>query len=99
MSMRSLLRWLLVIQAAGVAAIAYALHRWLGVAPWLALLAGLARPLLARPVIGAHNFSASARHGSPTPPRHALTPGARLRLFAQEFKASFMVGSWHMLRA
>jgi triacylglycerol esterase/lipase EstA (alpha/beta hydrolase family) len=88
-----------VVQAAGVAAIAYALHRWLGVAPWLALLAGLASPLLARLVIGAHNFSASARHGSPTPPRHALTAGARLRLFAQEFKASFMAGTWHMLRA
>ena len=99
MSVRALLRLILVVQGAAIAAIAWALHRSLGMAWWLALLDGVGIAVLVRLAIGIHNFASSSRHASATPPQHALTPRARLRLFAQEFRASMMVGSWHMLRA
>jgi triacylglycerol esterase/lipase EstA (alpha/beta hydrolase family) len=99
MSVRALLRLILVVQAAAIAAIAWGLHRWLGMAPALALVAGFGIAVLSRLAISLHNFASSWRHGSDTPAHHALSMGDRLRLFAQEFRASMMVGSWHMLRA
>jgi triacylglycerol esterase/lipase EstA (alpha/beta hydrolase family) len=99
MSARALLRLLLLVQAAGALAIAALLHRWLGAAPWQAALAGLASVVVVRLAISANNFAMSARFGSPTPAGFALTPAARLRLFAGEFKASMLVSSWFMARA
>jgi triacylglycerol esterase/lipase EstA (alpha/beta hydrolase family) len=99
MSVRALLWLILVVQAAAIAAIGWGLHRWLGMAPSVALLAGFLIAVLARLAISLHNFASSWRHGSDTPAGHALSPAARVRLFAQEFRASMMVGTWHMLRA
>jgi pimeloyl-ACP methyl ester carboxylesterase len=99
MNTRGLLRWLLVVQAIAIAAIAFGLQRWLGMGSWPALLAAFVFSVLVRVAISLHNFSQSARHGSATPPQHALTPRTRLRLFAREFRTSMMVGSWHMVRA
>jgi triacylglycerol esterase/lipase EstA (alpha/beta hydrolase family) len=99
MSARALLRLLLLVQAAGALAIAAGLHRWLGTAPWLAALAGLASVAVVRVAISANNFALSARFGSPTPASFALTPAARLRLFGEEFKASMLSSSWFMARA
>ncbi|MGZ5201354.1 MAG: lipase family alpha/beta hydrolase [Telluria sp.] len=99
MNMRAVLRWLLVVQAAGIAAIAWALHRLHGMA-WLpALVAGLACAVLGRLVISIHNFATSARHGSATPPHFALDLVGRLQLFLGEFRASMLASSWHMARA
>ena len=96
MSARGLLRLILALQAAGVALVAFALHRWLGAGWLLALLAGLACVVLARMAISANNFAMSARHGSVTPSRFALGPGGGLRLFLREFAASMTAASWHM---
>jgi pimeloyl-ACP methyl ester carboxylesterase len=99
MSARRLLRALLLVQAAAAAAIALAAWAWLGAAPWLALVAGLASVLLVRLAINANNFAMSARMASPTPAAFALGPAGRLRLFAEEFKASMLHSSWYMTRA
>lgn len=99
MSTRSLLQLLLVVQAAALAAIAFALHRWLGAAQWLAALAGLACVVVVRLAISANNFAMAARYASPAPACFALGPRARLRLFAEEFGASMLASSWFMARA
>jgi pimeloyl-ACP methyl ester carboxylesterase len=98
MSVRRLLRVLLLVQAAAAAAIALAAVAWLGAQPWLAVLGGLASVLLVRLAINANNFAMSARFSSPTPSAFALGAGARLRLFAEEFTASMLYSSWHMAR-
>jgi pimeloyl-ACP methyl ester carboxylesterase len=99
MSARQLLRLLLAVEAAGVVLVSFAFHRWLGLAPWLALLAGLAVLLLVRLAISANNFAMSARFASRTPEQFALNRAARLRLFWEEFAASMLSSSWHMARA
>jgi triacylglycerol esterase/lipase EstA (alpha/beta hydrolase family) len=99
MSVRRLLRVLLLLQAAAAAAIALALVKWLAAPPWLAVLGGLASVVLVRLAINANNFALSARFASPTPAAFALRPAARLRLFAEEFMASMLYSSWHMGRA
>jgi pimeloyl-ACP methyl ester carboxylesterase len=99
MSARRLLRALLLVQAAAAAAIALAAVAWLDAPPWLAVLGGLASVLLVRLAINANNFAMSARFASPTPSAFALGPRGRLRLFAEEFKASMLYSSWHMARA
>lgn len=99
MTARQLMRLLLAVQGAGAVAIAFAVWRWLGVNPLLALLCGLLAVLLARLAISANNFAMSARFSSPTPDGFALGPAARLRLFAEEFKASMLSSSWFMARA
>jgi pimeloyl-ACP methyl ester carboxylesterase len=98
-SARRLLQLLLVVQAAAALAIALAVWRWLGAAPWLAALAGLLCVVLVRLAISANNFVMSARFASPTPAGFALGPVARLRLFAEEFAASMLSSSWFMARA
>jgi pimeloyl-ACP methyl ester carboxylesterase len=99
MSARSLLRILLLVQAVAAGAIGFAALRWFGAAPWQALLAGLGCVLLVRLLVNANNFAMSARAASPTPAAFRLGPGARLRLFAEEFKASMLHSSWYMARA
>jgi triacylglycerol esterase/lipase EstA (alpha/beta hydrolase family) len=99
MSARQLMRLLLLVQALGAVAVAFAAHRWLGAPPWLALLSGVLAVLLVRLAISANNFATSARFASPTPPGFALDRMARLRLFGGEFKASMLSSSWFMARA
>jgi triacylglycerol esterase/lipase EstA (alpha/beta hydrolase family) len=99
MSARRLLQLLLLVQAAAAGAIAWAAVRWLGAAPWKAILAGIASVALVRLAINANNFAMSARFASPTPPGFRLGLLGRLRLFGEEFGASMLQSSWIMPRA
>jgi pimeloyl-ACP methyl ester carboxylesterase len=99
MSARSLLRVLLLVQAAAAVAIALGAHRWLGVPPWQGLLAGLVCVVLVRLIINVNNFAMSARFASPTPDQFRLGLAGRLRLYFEEFKASMLHSSWYMARA
>jgi pimeloyl-ACP methyl ester carboxylesterase len=90
---------LLLVQAAAAVAIALGAHRWLGASPWQAVCAGLASVVLARLAINANNFAMSARFASPTPDQFRLGLAGRLRLFAEEFKASMLQTSLYMPRA
>jgi pimeloyl-ACP methyl ester carboxylesterase len=99
MSARQLLRVLLLVQGTAALAIALAAHAWGGLAPWRAVLAGLGCVLAVRLAINANNFALSARSSSPTPAALRLGPRGRLRLFAEEFRASMLQSSWHMPRA
>jgi triacylglycerol esterase/lipase EstA (alpha/beta hydrolase family) len=98
LSARRLLRALLAVQALAAAAIAFAAYAWFGATAWQALLAGLGSVLLVRLVINANNFVLAARFASPTPAAFRLGLGGRLRLFAEEFRASMLESSWHMTR-
>jgi pimeloyl-ACP methyl ester carboxylesterase len=99
MSARRLLQLLLLAQGAAAAAIAWAAMRWLGAAPWQAILAGLASVVLVRLAISINNFLMSARASSPTPDAFRLGWLGRLRLFGEEFGASMRYSSWSMARA
>ncbi|HEY0063326.1 MAG TPA: alpha/beta fold hydrolase [Telluria sp.] len=98
MTARALLRWVLLLQACAVLSVAYLAHgaglRW----P-LALLAALGVVILVRMLITANNFLLTRPHSSPTPEEFLLAPGARLRLFAEEFMATMLQTSWFMTRA
>ena len=100
MSTRGMLRWLLVVQAAVVLALALLMLRagtiesW-----WLALLAGAGLVLLLRATITANNFVMTARFASVTPDSFHLGLAARVRLFAEEFMATLLHSSWFMARA
>jgi CheY-like chemotaxis protein/predicted alpha/beta hydrolase family esterase len=99
MSARRMLRWLLVVQAVGAAAIAFAAWRWFGTAPWVALVLGLACVVLVRLAINMNNFVLSTCFASPTPREYRLDLGARLRLLGEEFRSSMLHSSWLMPRA
>lgn len=100
MRARSLLRWLLLLQAAAALALAGAAWRWLGVRPApAALLLGAGAVLLVRLLINANNFVLSGRSASATPPAFRLGAAGRLRLFGEEFAASMLQSSWSMPRA
>ena len=83
MSARRMLQWLLVVQAVGAAAIAFAAWRLWGAAPWVALALGLACVVLVRLVINMNNFVLSACFASPTPRAFHLGWRTRLRLLAE----------------
>jgi pimeloyl-ACP methyl ester carboxylesterase len=98
MSARRMLCMLLAVQgvAAGLLACAAV---WLFDARLpLALLFGLASVILVRMAISINNFAVSARFASATPGQYRLAPGARVRLFLEEFKASMLYSSWFMPR-
>ncbi|MDL2357952.1 MAG: alpha/beta fold hydrolase [Pseudomonadota bacterium] len=100
MRTRSLLRWLLLLQAAAALALAGAAWRWLGVRPApVALLLGASAVLLVRLLINANNFVLSARSASVTPAPFRLGLAGSLRLFGEEFAASMLQSSWSMPRA
>ncbi|MCC6072872.1 esterase/lipase family protein [Massilia sp. GCM10020059] len=99
MSARLLLQLLLFVQAAAAGAIAYALARYAGADPMLALAGGLATVVLVRALISVNNFLMSSRAASPTPDEFRLGRAARLRLFGEEFRASMLQSSWLMPRA
>lgn len=98
-SVRRIVHALLAVQAAGAAAIAFALWRWGGLHPLAALAAGLLAALVVRLAISLNNFAASARHASAAPEHFALGPLARLRMFCEEFASSMFQSSWLMARA
>ena len=96
-SARTLLRLALLVQLAAALLIAWALlHR--GVPAWGALLAGAGAVVLVRLAINMNNFVMAARAASHTPPEHRLNTAARLRMLAEEFRASMLVTSWHVPR-
>jgi len=96
-SARTLLRLVLLVQLVAALLIAWALqHR--GVPVWGALLAGGGAVVLVRLLINMNNFVMAARAASHTPPEFRLGPAARLRMLAEEFRASMLVTSWHVPR-
>jgi len=99
MSARRMLQWLLVVQGAGAAAIAFAAWRLWGAAPWVALALGLACVVLVRLIINMNNFVLSACFASPTPREFHLGWRARLHLLAEEYRSSMLYTSWFMPRA
>jgi CheY-like chemotaxis protein len=98
-SARRIAQCLLLLQLAGAAGIAFAARHWWGAAPWTALALGLACVMLVRLAINMNNFVLSACFASPTPPDFHLTPAARLRLLAEEFRTSMLCTSWLIPRA
>lgn len=96
-SARTLLRLVLLVQLAAALLIAWALLHW-GVPAWGALLAGAGAVVLVRLAINMNNFAMAARAASLTPPEYRLGTAARLRMLAEEFRASMLVTSWHVPR-
>lgn len=96
-SARTLLRLVLLVQLAAALLIAWALQQR-GVPVWGALLAGAGAVVLVRLLINMNNFVMAARAASHTPPEFRLGPAARLRMLAEEFRASMLVTSWHVPR-
>jgi len=96
-SARTLLRLVLLVQLAAALLIAGALlHR--GVPAWGALLAGAGAVVVVRLAINMNNFVMAARAASATPPEYRLGTAARVRMLAEEFRASMLVTSWHVPR-
>lgn len=96
-SARTLLRLVLLVQLAAALLIAWALLRR-GVPAWGALLAGAGAVVVVRLAINMNNFVMAARAASHTPPEYRLGTAARLRMLAEEFRASMLVTSWHVPR-
>jgi triacylglycerol esterase/lipase EstA (alpha/beta hydrolase family) len=96
-SARTLLRLVLLAQAAAALLVAWGLLRR-GVPAWGALAAGIGAVALVRLVINMNNFVMAGWAASATPPEHRLGAGARLRMLAEEFCASMLVTSWHVPR-
>ncbi|SFU80654.1 alpha/beta fold hydrolase [Pseudoduganella namucuonensis] len=95
---RRLLMIVMLAQLAFALAVAWLVRRWWPQGGWMAgLAAGLAAVVLVRLGISVNNFWMAWRARSDTPAHHALGPGASLRLFADEFSASMLTSSWHML--
>jgi triacylglycerol esterase/lipase EstA (alpha/beta hydrolase family) len=96
-SARTLLRLVLLVQLGAALSIAWGLlHR--GVPAWGALLAGAGAVVVVRLAINMNNFVMAARAASHTPPEYRLGPAARVRMLAEEFRASVLVTSWHVPR-
>jgi triacylglycerol esterase/lipase EstA (alpha/beta hydrolase family) len=95
---KRLLILLLLIQAAGVLALAAGARHWWQLG-WPASVAfGLAVLLLVRLAIAANNFLLSWHSGSITPPAHALNLRRAASLFLHEFNSSMLTSSWYMLK-
>jgi len=93
-SARRLLRALLLVQLAAALLIAWSAAAFLQMAPWQAALLGAGSVVLVRLLINMNNFVMAAHFASATPPAFHLGAGARLRLLAEEFRASMLVTSW-----
>ncbi len=93
-SARRLLRALLLVQLAAALLIGWSAVTWLHLAPWQAALLGAGSVVLVRLLINMNNFVMAAYFASATPPAFRLGARARLRLLAEEFRASMLVTSW-----
>jgi triacylglycerol esterase/lipase EstA (alpha/beta hydrolase family) len=98
-SARGLLRALLLVQLAAALLIGWAASARFRLPPWQAALLGIGSVVLVRLLINMNNFVMAARFASATPDAFRLGPGARLRLLAEEFRASMLVTSWFVPRA
>ena len=99
MSSRTLLRWVLLVQALAALGIGAAAVRWLGLHVWQAAALGLGSVALVRLAINVNNFRLAARAASPTPAAFRIAPGAALHMLWEEFSTSMLMTSWHMPRA
>lgn len=97
-SARHISRVLLAVQAIVAGLVAWAVAGLLDIGAPLALLIGLACIVLVRAAINVNNFAMSRRFGSAVPPEHRLEFRQRLRLFADEFRASMLATSWLLPR-
>jgi triacylglycerol esterase/lipase EstA (alpha/beta hydrolase family) len=96
---RLVLSAILLLQLAAALAIGWGvLHWWPQGGPWGAALLALACVAAVRLAINLNNFAMAARAASVTPEEHRLNWRAALRLFWNEFRASMLTTSWHMLR-
>ncbi len=98
-SARLLSRTLLLVQLGAALAIAWAAMARFGLPAWQALCLGVGSVALVRLLINMNNFAMAGWYASATPPAFRLSPAARLRLLAEEFRASMLVTSWHIPRA
>ena len=94
-SARLLLQLVLLAQAAGALLLAWGLWT-LGLPAWLALAAGFGAVVLVRLAINLNNFRMAMRAASITPEPYRLDWRGRLRLFAEEFRASMLLSSVHV---
>jgi len=95
-SARRLLRALLLVQLAAALLIGWSAVAYLQMAPWQAALLGAGSVVLVRLLINMNNFVMAAHFASATPPAFRLGARARLRLLAEEFRASMLVTSWYV---
>jgi len=98
-SARQLSRTLLLVQLGAAVLIAWAAMARFGMAGWQAALTGAGSVVLVRLLINMNNFAMAARFASATPPGFRLGFKDRLRLLAEEFRASMLVTSWQLPRA
>lgn len=94
-SARRLLQLVLLVQAAGALLLAWGLWT-LGVPAWLALAAALGTVVLVRLAINLNNFRMARGAASAVPEAYRLDWRGRLRLFAEEFRASMLLSSVHV---
>jgi triacylglycerol esterase/lipase EstA (alpha/beta hydrolase family) len=98
-SARRLSRTLLLVQLGAAILIGWGLAARAQMPPWQALLLGVGSVALVRLLINMNNFAMAACFASATPGAFRLGFGARLRLLAEEFRASMLVTSWLIPRA
>jgi triacylglycerol esterase/lipase EstA (alpha/beta hydrolase family) len=98
-SARRLSRTLLLVQLGAALAIGWAGMARFGMPAWQAVLLGIGSVALVRLLINMNNFAMAACFASATPPAYRIGTKARLRLLAEEFRASMLVTSWHIPRA
>jgi triacylglycerol esterase/lipase EstA (alpha/beta hydrolase family) len=98
-SARQLSRTLLLVQLGAAILIGWSLAAWVQMPPWQALLLGVGSVALVRLLINMNNFAMAACFASATPGAFRLGFAARLRLLAEEFRASMLVTSWLIPRA
>jgi pimeloyl-ACP methyl ester carboxylesterase len=98
-SARRLWRVLLLVQLGAAVLIGWRAVADLTLAPWQAALLGAGSVALVRLIINMNNFAMAAWYASTTPIAFRLSAKARLRLLAEEFRASMLVTSWLIPRA
>jgi pimeloyl-ACP methyl ester carboxylesterase len=98
-SARRLSHALLLVQLVAAGLIGWSAAVAGKLAPWQAALLGVGCVALVRLLINMNNFAMAAFFGGATPGAFRLGPRARLRLLAEEFRASMLVTSWLIPRA
>jgi triacylglycerol esterase/lipase EstA (alpha/beta hydrolase family) len=98
-SARRLWRVLLLVQLGAAVLIGWSAAVFAHLPAWQAALLGAGSVALVRLLINMNNFAMAACFASTTPHAFRLSAKARLRLLAEEFRASMLVTSWLIPRA
>jgi triacylglycerol esterase/lipase EstA (alpha/beta hydrolase family) len=98
-SARRLWRALLLVQLGAAVLIGCSAAVFAHLPAWQAALLGAGSVALVRLLINMNNFAMAACFASATPQAFRLSVKARLRLLAEEFRASMLVTSWLIPRA